>query len=608
MIYCEANLKMNLKYVLISPLLVLFFVLTKAEVWANDYIGKSAEATFINNNIEPINSNLETDHDLDLGSAKNLYIEDDSSLFSNFEVNNSSSSFLLTQSSETVYDISPVQLFLPKPINIETTDILPVGTVSINYGIHNFSTGSQGVGTGLQVYRLSVEAGITERLQLGLTYSYFDDQISDRINNQPTDLVFVSFAPTAKYQLIKKPQYSLAVTGSLERVGVGGANGLFTDINTNELEGEDILAATLQFPFIFEYNDRVKFHGVGGLAIFPSTINNGNDFYGTFFSLGGGISARLSERFAVSGDITYPIGSGGNSVDSRGNIVKNPVWSAAVNYLHSPAIGFDLYLTNALGVTPASKLLTFIPDGKQVAVGFNVRYSPELFGKNYRANFYQQPLEPLSPRDKQLLFDGFISNTAETLRRGMFFVNGHLSAGRGLKVGYGLSDDVQLELLTQRIATTDASQPINFSSETGLATKVRFLNQNQGDPFSFSVRGAFQGSFSFQTPVTYQANDKLALFVNPRGGFFGNNKIFGISLGTNYEIVPGLQLIGEVTPMVSSDPLIWAVGGRYMFAEHNFGVGLYGTNAAGVQDIGSMVRRRNNDVSIGFNLLWLFGK
>lgn len=535
----------------------------------------------------------------------------------------------IAEGEENQYRLSPLQMDLTKTMIIPTAEIMSKGDIIITNGAHIFATGAEGFGTGLQVFGGSVDVGINDKLQVGLAYTDFDDILGQRINNQPVFLELKGVAPNFKYQLMNQPSYRLAVTGSAELLKVGGNNGLFTPDNQNRTE--NIFAATIQAPFTFDYTDKVKFHVVGGLAIFPDTVNNGADFYGTFFQGGAGVTARFSERFGASADFSYPLFGGGNSVNNRGEITKNPVWSAMVNYLHSPAVAFDLYVTNTLGLTPATKLLTFIPDGNQVSVGLNLRWSPDYFGKNYRPNFSDQPLTPLTQRDQQLLFDGFTINTAETLRKDRFLAQGNVNANSGFQLAYGLSDDVQLELLGQSLADND--QGLGNGFKLAVATKVRFLNQSQGDPFSFSVRGSFDtwkgtvervtnlssgqtitenvtapGSFTAQAIFNYQNNEQFAFFLSPKAGLFAKQRILGAGLGVNYQPIPGLQLIGELTPMVSDDPLVWAVGARYMRPQTNWGVGVYGTNAIGSHGIGNIVTQANDGVSLGVNLLFLYGR
>jgi hypothetical protein len=538
---------------------------------------------------------------------------DQDSLSSQFTVE--SNREILSQSSlpseQVEYTFTPLQLFPFEPMNLETANVIPAGSIYTIYGANVFSKGEGGGGTGSQVYYISIDGGVSDQFQLGLAFMLFDDPLPGKINGQVTNLSFISYAPKFKYQFVNEPSYRLALTGSLELLKIASENRLFN--SSDNFKSGYSVGGTLQVPFTYNLTENAQWHLVGGLAFFSDTINDGGDFYGTFFNIGTGFSFRFDERFGFFADLNVPLGPGGNSVNKNGNIKKNVVWSAGFNYLHSPAVGIDISATNSLGATPATQLLTFIPDGGQVAVGLNVRYTPDI-GNNYPANFAQKPLAPLSARDKQFLVNGITLTSSETLRAGMFSLDGGAGAGATFQIGYGMSDDAQLEFVGQQLG--DSDRPIGNAMKLGAATKLRFLNQAEGDPFSFSIRGGIQdsateedgtGSFTAEASFLYQLNSQIAFTFNPKAGFFGSSDIVGTGFGINYQPLPGFQLMGEVTPILTGETTVWAAGVRYMHPEINLGLGVYGSNAAGTHDIGSVIAQSNSNVSVGFNVFWLLG-
>ncbi|MGI0479429.1 hypothetical protein ACN4EE_01420 [Geminocystis sp. CENA526] len=509
------------------------------------------------------------------------------------------------------YTLTPLQLKPLDPMTIETANILPKGALYTSYGVNLFSKGSEGGGIGLQTYNASIDYGISDKWQIGAGLSFFDDVLGSRFNGKPTDFGFLSFAPNFKYQFINEPTYSVAVVGSLEFLKITGENGLFTP--TDRSNSSTTVGGTIQVPFTYNFANTYQWHLVGGLAIFPDTVNGGGDFYGTFFNLGTGVSFKFDDRIGFFADINVPLGPGGNSANTRGDITKSVVWSAGLNYLHSPNVAVDLSITNRLGNTPATKLLSFLPDGGPVGVGLNVRYTPDI-GHNYQRSFDSRPLQPFSDRDKQLLFNGIILSSPNTIRQGMFSFDGGIGPSLNFEVGYGMSDNAQLGFIGQQPGQTDKS--IGNSLKLGGSTKLRFLNQSQGDPFSFGLRGAFQeatanedgvGAFTAEASFAYEINDRIALTFNPKLGLYGGNRILGTGLGFNVEAFSGFQIIGEVTPMLSNDATVWAAGARYMPPKTNVGVGVYTTNAIGTGEIGSVITQSDSNVSVGFNIMWLFG-
>ena len=508
------------------------------------------------------------------------------------------------------YSVSPLEVNSLEPATMESAITLPSGTLDVSSGFIVYPTGSVSSGIGLQVYYASLKYGITDNLQISLDTSYFDDVLGDKFNGKATELTFFSLAPNVKYKFIEEPSYSFAIVGSLEWLQVLSENGLFSQQGTSARQQDDVPAGTIQLPVTYNFTENSQWHLVTGVAIFPDNINGG-DFYGTFFNVGTGVSIKIGERFGILADVNVPIkASGGNSVSQSGKIRERLVWSAGINYLHSPNLALDFAVTNRLGTTPATKLLTFLPDGDEIGAVFKLRYIPDI-GQNYRGHFGKNPFPPMNYREKQLLFDGIILSSPTTLRKGMFLFDGGIASSTGnLQIGYGLSDTAQIEFLAQQLA--DNNQPLNDNLKLGVATKLTFLNQAQGDPISLGGRIAVLSqkgtdSFSGELSLVYSFNDVIAFTFNPKVALFGDEDIIGTGVGFNLQLFPGFQLIGEVTPMVSDDPTVWAAGARYLFPGSNVGLGVYGTNAAGTSDIGSFIRQSNDDVSVGVNLMWLLG-
>ncbi len=554
-----------------------------------------------------VKSPINTDNLAPNNSSQVLFSQDNTNPVSPTPEN----SIEIETSKPVEYILTPLQLKPLDPMTIETANILPQGALYTSYGVNLFSKGSEGGGIGLQTYNASIDYGISDKWQIGAGLSFFDDTLGSRFNGKPTDFGFLSFAPNFKYQFINEPTYNVAVVGSLEFIKITGENGLFTP--TDRSNSSTTVGGTVQVPLTYNFGNTYQWHVVGGLAIFPDGINGGGDFYGTFFNLGTGLSFKFDDRIGFFADINVPLGPGGNSVNTSGDITKSVVWSAGLNYLHSPNVGIDLSITNRLGSTPATKLLSFLPDGGPVGVGLNVRYTPDI-GQNYQRSFDSRPIQPFSPRDKQLLFDGIILSSPNTIRQGMFSFDGGIGPSLNFEVGYGMSDNAQLGFIGQQLS--DSDEPIGNSLKLGGSTKIRFLSQSQGDPFSFGLRGAFQeatgnddgvGAFTAEASFAYEINDQIALTFNPKAGLYGGNSILGAGLGFNLQAFSGFQIIGEVTPMLSNDATVWAAGARYMPPKTNVGVGIYTTNAVGTGDIGSVITQSNGNVSVGVNIMWLFG-
>ena len=508
--------------------------------------------------------------------------------------------------------LTPLQLPPTQLINLETANVLPQGSILTTYGVHVFSKGQYGGGTGLQTYNISIQGGVTDELQLGLDWVLFDDTLGEQINGGIPNLGLMSFAPKFKYQFLKEEDFSFAVSGSLEIAKFTGSYGLYTPNNLQQTT--TTLVGTLQFPFTYNITSSLQWHLVPGAIFFPNTINNGGNFYGSLFNIGTGFNYSPLDRLMLFADVNFPIGSGGNAVNNQGQVFTTPVWAAGFTFLQSPTVGVDLYATNAFGATPATQVLAFIPNGGQVAAGVNIRYTPDI-GQNYASSFRQGTPPNLSVRDRQLLFNGINLSTAETLPLGMASIQGGSGGLSSFQLSYGMSDDAQLQIVGQQLSNSNTI--LNERFQLGGVVKLRFLSQTYGDPLSLSLIGGFEegtsedavGLFTTELAFLYQLSPQFAVTFNPKVAFFGSDDILGTGFGLNFQPFTGVQLIGEVTPILTGNnrQTIWSTAFRYIHPEWNAGIDLYATNGAGTYGIGGLIPQANNQVNVGFNLLWSFG-
>ncbi len=506
---------------------------------------------------------------------------------------------------------TPLQLPPTQVINLETAAVLPENSIQAAYGAHIFPKGSSGGGTGLQTFNLSLDGGVTKKLQLGLALTLFDDTLGEKINGNVTDLGLMVFAPKLKYRILQGEFYSLAVTGSLEFGRFRSGNGLYTPDNSQKISL--ILVESLQIPLSVKLVPGFEMHLVPGAVIYPGKINDGGNFYGTFFNIGTGLDYSVSDRLTFFANLNIPFGSGGNSVNKQGQIFSKPVWTAGLSYLQSPTVGIDVYTTNALGSTPATEMLTFVPDGNQISAGVNVRFTPD-FGQGYPTSFSKATSAPLSTRERQLMLNGVTLTSANSIKSGMFALQGGLNSDANFQLSYGLSDNAQLEFIGQKLVDTD--KPVGTSLKLGVGTKLNLLDQNLGDPFSLGLRGSLQegtkpapsdgvGMFGAELAFLYNINSVLALTVNPKASFFGSTGIAGVGIGFNGLITEHLQMLGEVTPVITGGTPVWVAAIRYFYPSLNAGIDLYAKNAIGTHDIGGLIAKSNNRVGVGINLLWL---
>jgi len=513
------------------------------------------------------------------------------------------------QKSQTPLQLAPSKLF-----NLETANQQPPGTVSISTGVRFFFTDQVGFGTGLQVYNAAIDGGVTDRLQLGLATILFDDRLPRALSGQSVDLQFLSVAPNFKYQLIKDSNLSLGLSGSLELLQILTTPGLLNP--TPETVTGNHLSGTLQVPLSYALNPELQVHFTPGVAFYPETIN-ATPFFGTILNLGAGLSWQPLEQVNLFADLNLPL-SGGNAISSQdSSIFRQLVWSAGLRYLVNPDVGLDVYATNAFGTTPATRFLSFVPDGDQTAIGVNLNYTPD-FGQGYASSFRKSPTVQLGQRDAALLLDGLTLTSADTLLPGMLRLRGGLGAGDGLNIAYGLTNDFQVELIGEQLREGKDLNSDTYGPglKLGPAVKLRFLDQVQGDPFSLGLKVALGldlisddriGLFSAELPFLYRLAPQVALSFNPKAAFVLERSVVGAGLGVNYGLSKDLQLIGEFTPLFTGQTPVWSVGARYFNTALGLGVDVYGSNAIGQYTLGGLVAQSDNGTSVGFNLHWLLG-
>jgi uncharacterized protein YjbI with pentapeptide repeats len=507
----------------------------------------------------------------------------------------------------------PIRLF-----NLDTANQLPKGAVSFTLGFRNFfnSQGSQGDGGGFgrQVASFRGDGGVSDRLQLGLAGDLFSDSLLRKIDGERVNLKYFSAAAQAKYQFLKADKLQISVAGSAELLNIRtDTTAFFSGVPLgNSFSGKTVFAGSIQVPLTYSLSDQFQVHLTPGVSFFPDSFK-GAPFYGTVFNIGAGVSWQPLKRLNLFADIHVPLGPGGNSLRAGdASIFKSVVWSGGLRFLVNPAVGLDIYATNAFGTTPATQILTFMPGGDQVAIAAVLNFTPEI-AQNYAPDFRNKARVTLTPRDQQLLLDGFTIPTADTLLPRTIRVRAGTGAGTGGNIATGLTNDVQIEFLAESydgpIRNGIDPEPVKL----GGAAKIRFLDQVQGDPFSLSARVTFaqtltqpngfsEGGIIFQ----YRPIPQLALIFEPKAGIFGSDERFGTGLGFNLQLWKGLQLIGEYTPVLVGEGKIgvWSAGLRYLDPKLGLGFDVYGSNAAGLNSIGTLIGRP--DPSVGFNIHWLF--
>lgn len=509
----------------------------------------------------------------------------------------------LTESETTV--LSPLERHPGKLFNIETANQLQADELHFSLGFHQ-PVSDENAGTGSQVYYFQGAWGLSDDLQLGVAWQTYDDPPTEPIAGKSPNITLVSVAPSLKYRITENDKLTIALQGAVEWFSVS------SDLFGTDDTGGDTLIGSLQVPFTLDVSDDLQVHLTPGVSFFPDTLND-NEFYDTIFALGTGFSWQATEQWLIYSGLNLPIGgSGGNAITTDQSFENQLVWTLGTRYSVTPKVGVNLYATNALGVTPTTSILTSIPEGSDPSIGVQLNYTPDN-GLGYRSSFKDQPAVALSQRDRQLLLDGLTLTTANILEPGTVAITGGVGTDDNYNVALAYSPDerLQLEVILEDYAPNNSiDEDIGDGARPLYGAKVQFFNQLRGDAVSLSARilggRDFERTAGFifaESPVTYQANDQMAWLINPKLAAFGDETDVGVGVGVNYEVTPGLQLLGEVTPVFGGERVVWSIGTRYQLPQNPLSLDLYGTNAIGRYGLGSLVGQ--SDPRLGVNFNWV---
>lgn len=504
---------------------------------------------------------------------------------------------------------SPLERPPTRLFNLETANQLPAGALLFLFGAHQ-TLSDDSIGTGSQLYYGGIDWGLSDDVQLSLLGQVYDDPPTRSINGQSPNTTLFSIAPSIKYRLLSTPQLGLSLQGSLESLLLSSA--LF-----NSGDGKDTrIIGSIHTPLTYSASPALQFHLTPGISFFPQSLNN-RELYGTLFTLGTSISWQPNQQWLLYSTLNFPLGPGGNVINTDQSIGRQPVWAIGTRYNLTPKTALSLYATNGLGVTPATGILASIPSGDELLLGLTLNYAPDTglgYRSSYRSSAEEAAVEPLTERSSQLLVNGITLTTASTLQPGMLALSTSAGTDSNYSVGLAYSPDeaLQIEAILEDFGSSSGVRSPSAVSD-GLrymvGAKLRLLDQRQGDAVSLSARilagrnTRTVGVLFAELPITYQASPSTALFFTPKFAAFSDQIDVGLGLGVNYEVASGLQLLGEITPVFGGDRLVWAIGTRYSFSSQPLSVDLYATNAIGRNGIGTLVGQADAQFGIGLN--WL---
>lgn len=509
----------------------------------------------------------------------------------------------LTPAPTETQTLPPLERHPDRLVNFSTANQLQAGGLQLHVGSHQTTPNYARSGTGNQIYHGGGDWGVTDRIQLSFAIQHFEDPVSRPINGLYPAVRFQAISLAAKYRIFEGERLSIAAEASVEQfVFESPLFGSRGGINGKHIVG------SFHLPLSYKVSPSLQFHLTPGVSVFPDSVN-GRAFYGTIASLGAGVTWKPGPRWLTYGSVTVPFGPGGNTISSTQAIVNRAIWTAGMRYNVSPKVAADLYVTNGIGTTPATRILSFFPSGNTPLIGARVIYTPGR-GPGYRANYRGFSPTALTDRQISLQQDGFTLTSADTLTAGTLqstFAYGDYGNQSGA-LTFSPDHDVQVELRYEQYAVDGSigrTRTPNDAARYMYGTKLRLMDQNNGSPFSLSVRGLLgrdtlrSGVFYVDVAASYKAGPRVTYTANPKLAAFGSTTQFGLGLGVNYELARGLQVIAEITPVAHGYEAVWAAGLRYRIPKIPVSLDLHATNAIGRYGLGTLVAQNQTKIAFG---------
>ncbi len=490
-------------------------------------------------------------------------------------------------------------------VSLETANTNHQGTLELSIGTSQTDPSSAS-GTGNQLYFGGASYSPTDQLTLGFDLHNYVDLVGGTIGGTTPHVELTTAALWGKYQLYSDSRISVSALASVES---------FLTLNSTLFGGysANTMIGSLKAPITYTASPKLQFHLTPSVSVLPNTVN-GAAFYGTIASIGVGASYRPNDRLSFFGAIDTPV-SGTNTIASSGAYKAAPVWTVGGRYNITPKAAIETYLTNGIGMTPATSVLTFWPEGDRVLAGVRLVYTP---GAKRPASYRGIP-KPVTARQAYVQQDGFTLGSADVLDPGKVRVSTWYGSDNhaGAMVGWSPDQDGEIQVIFEQFSDS-SSAPAALVPRTDvrymIGPKIRFMDQNNGNAFSLTGRALYGrsigskmlGVFFAEAIASYKAQNGAVFTLNPKLAAFGSTEVGGLGLGVNYEMFNGLELIAEVTPVgLDASTPTWATGLRYNLGRSGFSLDAQATNAIGSYGIGGMVAQ--DDVRILVTLSKVFG-
>ena len=525
----------------------------------------------------------------------------------------------ISESSEkSVSSITGMEPFLP------LNNFLEKGNFQTSVRWKSSFEGGASGGTGQQYPSFIFDYGISDSSLITINFSEADDSLYNTINGQKVDYHWQNYAFSFKKKLLNNNENSfvISIVPTLEywRQSSGSKDSKSIYNQKDNIDGKDRfdnLIGSISLPISKKLNENSTVLIVPGITFLPEKLGSkgiGKNAYGNNFYIGSGINLDMAKDINFLASYTSPLGPGNNYFDKDLNYSRKPIYSIGLGWDVNSKIGFEGKITNSFGATPSTGLLT-IPSDNQPLYSANITYKP------YGEDTY---LTPLNERDKLISTGGITVNNALMPRYGTSLINFNYDNKGNLfgSYGYSLSNIFKLELLnigsfnevklsgnknSNLYSTYLDDSNLNFR----LGGKLLIFSPQKNDLYWMSLRSSVgrnndtnQGYLFTEFINTFRFNNWWAFNISPKYFFSGVESFGGIGISSYINLSDNLMIIPEINTSIKNDSEINSTFAlRYSLSPEK-SLDLYYSNAAGIQDIGQLLRNKEYRLGIKLNFLY----
>ncbi len=503
-----------------------------------------------------------------------------------------------------------------------TGNLLEKGDNQIKVFSLSAFSGGDASGTGNQNYAFRFDIGMLENLQVSGFFSAADDPLYSTPNSHSTNQTpnfWESYGASLKTPLYKQNNWSIALESSIELWNVqSGAPNIFN--SSNKLVSTKNLVGSITLPASFQVTKDLQVSILSGISFLPQKQghNQGGEgtFYGNNIFAGTGLMWRPISKITFLTSAILPLGPGDNSFNSDLDFKKKPILNFGIDWDLNPRIGLEGRLTNGFGATPSTGILT-LPSANQLGYYAGIKYTPSAI---------DSPQREFTFRETSLSKGGLTVGSALIPPGGTTQAWGNLDSSGNVfgYLGHSISNNFQLDIINlgkfndipPREGNTKAivnEYLSNNGVKTRVGGKIILLSPKSKIPIWTALRlsagrsrwlSGGQGYLFSEFITTWEPTRRIAININPKAAWNNISTPKGVGLGANIQVSKKLQLIPEYNLVESpKDNNNYTIALRWLLTE-DFNIDIYGSSAAGLQDIGQLIGADETKLGTRFNLTY----